>query len=221
MNTSRKIQGLGRYLQIASLIAPLLFSAMAYGQSGRRAKPASTTQASPTPAQDKSSSEQTTAAAEQKPLLKVNLLVGRLHTKKRLATEDVIYGSFVKRLNELIAPPATQLGELTNDQAVERAKRETESYLLLLQFEIDMVQDGRLIVNSPNLEVFCIVYERKTGKKIAKDRIYYQPLGGMGTRTSGPGALVQMTPEATGITAAEQLRGQLLFILNPEPASLK
>lgn len=217
MNASRTNKGFLSCLQALALItALLLLGAAAYGQSGRRAKPAAT----PQPVPDKSD-DQTTPPAEQKPALKVNLLVGRLHTKKRLAPEDVIYASFVRRLNELVAPPATALGELTNDQAVERAKRETESYLVLLQFEIDMVQDGRLIINSPNLEVICNVYERKTGKKLAKDRVYYQPIGGMGTRTSGPGALVQITPEATGITAADQLRGQLLYILNPEPSSLK
>jgi hypothetical protein len=218
MNASRKTKVLVACLQTLSLITTvLLFLGVAsYGQSGRRGKPAPT----PQPASDKSTNE-TKAPAEQKPALKVKLLVSSLHTKKRLATEEVIYSSFVKRLNELIAPSASALGELTNDQAVERARRETESYLVLLQFEIDMVQDGRLIVNSPNLEVFCIVYERKTGKKLAKDRVFYQPIGGMGTRTSGPGALVQITPEATGITAADQLRGQLLYILNPEPPSLK
>ena len=218
MNASRKSKVLVACLQTLTLITALLFLAVAaYGQSGRRGKPAATPQ--PTP--DKSSDNQATVPAEQKPALKVKLLVGSLHTKKRLATEEVIYSSFVKRLNELIAPSATAVGELTNDQAVERAKRETEAYLVLVQFEIDMVQDGRVIVNSPNLEVFCIVYEPKTGKRLAKDRVFYQPVGGRGTRTSGPGALVQITPEATGITAADQLRGQLLFIMNPEPPSLK
>jgi hypothetical protein len=127
----------------------------------------------------------------------------------------VIYASFVKRLNEFTDLPAIEIGELTTNQAGKRAEQEQKSYVALLQFEIDMVQNGRLIINSQNLQVYCYVYETKTGKRIVKDKTYYQPIGGMGTRTSGDLGTppVKITPESAGVSAAEQLRSGLLLFL--------
>src|ERR1044071_7048458 len=98
MNASPKTKTVRACLQtLCFIVALFFFGAAAEGQSGRRSKPAET----PKPPPDKSSETQTAAPAEQRPAIKVNLLVGRLHTKKRLASEDVIYASFARRLNEL------------------------------------------------------------------------------------------------------------------------
>jgi hypothetical protein len=214
------------YLRIAILLSPLLFFGTAHSQSGRRAsKNVATPKTAPTPAPNSSgavSNNQATETPKPKTAAKVKLLIGFQHTKKRFATEDVIYSNFVARLMEFTDVSVESIGELTTNEAVKQAKLEEASYVALLNFEIDMVQDGRLIVNSPNLEVNCYVFEPKTGKRLVKDRTYFQPIGGMGSRTGGTGMNpVKITPEAAGASAAEQVRDGLFLVLNAQPSPSK
>ena len=182
------------------------------GQSGRRgAKPnTSPPVAAPSP-------NSPVEAADPTPRLKLDLLVAVDYSGKKLPTEAQIYGSTSIRLRETSDGSITAIGELKTSEAITRAKQEEKAYVALLKFEIDAVQDGRLILNSQNLEVQCHVYEPKTGKRIVKDKTYYQPVGLFGSRT--PGEIgsgdppVKLTTEAAGASVADQIRNGISLAL--------
>lgn len=195
--------------------------AVLLAQSGRRSsKPPTTTPPATTSAPNV---ETTKPAIAQAAVVKAKLLVAIQHTKKNLPSEDAIYASLVKRLKEFGDVSATAIGELKTDQAVKRAQQEDEVYVAVVQFEIDVVQKGHLVLNSQNLQITCYVYAPKTGERKVKDKTYYQPLGGIGSRTSGSpgGTPVKITPEAAGISVAEQIRSGLLLVLGTQSPSLK
>jgi len=184
-----------------------------HGQSGRRGSKSNTSPPIPTPSPANSPSE----TADRTPRLKLDLLVAVDYSEKKLPTEAQIYGSTAFRLRDLSDGSITGLGELKTSEVIKRAKQEETAYVVLLKFEIDAVQDGRLILNSQNLEVQCHVYEPKTGKRIVKDKTFYQPVGPFGSRT--PGEIgsgdppVKLTTEAAGASVADQIRHGLLLAL--------
>lgn len=181
-----------------------------FGQSGRRAaKTPPPTAPSPAPGDGKDK-----PAIDKTAVVKTKLLVALEHTKKRLPTEDAIFTNFVRRLNEFADVSTMAIGELKQDQAVKRAQQETESYVVLLQFEIETFQNGRVVLNSQNLQVNCYAYAPATGERTVKEKTYYQAIGGMGTRTTGSpgGTPVKITTEAAGVSAAEQLHNGIRLI---------
>jgi len=188
------------------------------GQSGRRA---SRPQPSPNPAELPSQQPSTgeTAAAhrsfEAKLPHKVHLLVARQRTSKRLPSEDVISASFLKRLGEHADVVGTSIGDLKRDEAVKRAQKESDSFVVVLQFEIDNFQDGALVLNSPDLEVKYFIFAPGTGKQRSKGKVYYHAIGGGRMRKSNwpTGTPIKITTEAAGIEAAEQLYYSLVTLL--------
>jgi hypothetical protein len=193
------------------LLGFALEAAEAEAQSGRRAaKPSSA--ATSTPPASVVTTENTNAAAE-KPLspgelpTKVRLLVARQPTSKHLHTEDQIFASFVKQLNRYENIEATSAGDIKEGQAVERAKAETEAFVVLLKFDIDSFQSGTIIMNSQDLQIEYSVLAPHTGKKQTKGKVYFQAIGGGRMRKSDwpNGTPIRITPEATGIEAADGL----------------
>ncbi|HEX5702964.1 MAG TPA: hypothetical protein VFX97_07175 [Pyrinomonadaceae bacterium] len=205
-----------RFKQLTALLAfmSMVGGISSSGQSGRRgSKPNSNPPpvAAPSPANSPAESSDRTAR------LKLDLLVAADYSGKRLPSEARVYASNLIRLRELSDGSITDLGELGTSEVIKRAKQEQTVYVALLKFEIDAVQDGKLILNSQNLEVQCHVYEPKTGKRIVKDKTYYQPVGPFGSRTPGEigsGAPpVKLTTEAAGASVADQIRHGLLLAL--------
>ena len=178
-------------------------------QSGRRAGPPSSS-ATPTPAMPVTGNIHPEA---EKPLhpgelpMKVRLLVFRQPTSKHLHTEDQIFASFVKQLNRYENIEATSVGDIKEGQAVERAKAETDAFVILLKFDIDNFQGGTIIMNSPDLQIDYSVLAPQTGKKQAKGKVYFQAIGGGRMRRSDwpNGTPIKITPEGTGIEAADGL----------------
>jgi hypothetical protein len=184
----------------------LLLATQTIAQSGRRApKPA---QPPVTPQTD--AEKPKTGARELKN--KVSLLVAKDVSSKHLLSEDAIFGHFLKRLGEFWNVSTTSLEELDRDDATKRAKRETESIVVLLQFDVDEFQSGTLILNSPDLDVRVLVLQPKTGQKKFEGKVYYKAVGGpMLKRDNWPnGTPIRITTEAVGIEAAEQVRDWLV-----------
>ena len=104
------------------------------------------------------------------------------------------------------------MGDIKRDRAVKRAKSETESIVVLLQFDVDEFQSGTVILNSPDLDVKVLVFEPKTGQKKFEGKVYYKAVGGpMLKKDNWPtGTPIRITTEAVGIEAAEQVRDWLL-----------
>ena len=143
------------------------------------------------------------------------MLVARQRTSKRLPSEDVISASFLKPLGEHVDVAGTSIGDLKRDQAVKRAQKESDSFVVLLQFEIDNFQEGSLVLNSPDLEVKYFIFAPGTGKQQSKGKVYYQAIGGGRMRKSNwpTGTPIKITTEAAGIEAAEQLYYSLVTLL--------
>lgn len=186
----------------------LLFATSALTQSGRRSpKP---TQPPATAPQPDSQASQKSSARELKE--KVVLLVGKQPSSKRLLSEDAIFTSFLKQLDEFKNVTGTSIGDLKREAAVKRAKSETESIVVLLKFDVDDFQNGTIILNSPDLDVRILVFESRTGEKKFEGKVYYKAVGGpMLKRDNWPtGTPIRITTEAVGIEAAEQVRDWLI-----------
>jgi hypothetical protein len=185
----------------------LLLSTPAMAQSGRRApKPAETPVS--LPKTDSTGSKNTARELKQR----VSLLVGREPSSKHLLSEDAIFADFLKHLGDFKNVSYSSMGDIKRDRAVKRAKTETDSSVVVLQFDVDEFQNGTLILNSPDLEVHVYVFEPKTGQKKFEGKVYYKAVGGpMLKKDNWPtGTPVKITTEAVGIEAAEQVRDWLL-----------
>jgi hypothetical protein len=205
---SRKQWGLA---VVFLLFGVALEAGEAEAQSGRRAaKPSSPVSATSPPTV--APTESPNPAAEKPPGLgqlssKVQLLVARQPTSKHLHTEDQILASFVKHLNQYENIDATSIGDTKEGQAVERAKAETEAFVILLKFDIDSFQSGTIIMNSQDLQIEYSVLAPHTGKRQTKGKVYFQGTGGGRMRKSDwpNGTPIRITPEAAGIEAADGL----------------
>jgi len=184
----------------------LLLATQTVAQSGRRAPKPSPT---PTPQTD---AEVVPKSDARELKQRVSLLVGSEPSSKHLLSEDAIFAGFVQHLGEFKNVKTTSMGDIKRDRAVKRAKSETESIVVLLQFDVDEFQSGTVILNSPDLDVKILVFEPKTGQKKFEGKVYYKAVGGpMLKKDNWPtGTPIRITTEAVGIEAAEQVRDWLL-----------
>ena len=185
----------------------LLLATQTIAQSGRRA-PKPTQPPVTTPADAEVTPKNSARELSQR----VSLVVGRELSSKKLLSEDAIFSNFLKRLGEFKNVTATAIGDIKRDAAVKRAKVETESAVVLLQFDVDEFQNGTLILNSPDMDVKILVFEPKTGQKKFEGKVYYKAVGGpMLKKDNWPsGTPIRITTEAVGIEAAEQVRDWLI-----------
>lgn len=185
----------------------LLLATQTIAQSGRRA---------PKPAQP----PVTTPETDQQPTIsngreltrKASLLLAQQPSSKHLLSEDAIFSSIVKQLSEFKNVTATSVGDLKHDDAVKRAKSETEAIVVLVQFDVDAFQHGTYFPNSPDLDVKVLVFAPQTGQKKFEGKVYYKAVGGpMLKKDNWPtGTPIRITTEAVGIEAAEQVRDWLM-----------
>ena len=185
----------------------LLFASQTIAQSGRRAPRPAEPPVS-IPKTDPEASKNSARELKQR----VSLLVGREPSSKHLLSEDAIFKDFLYYLGEFKNVSTTSLGDIKRDRAVKRAKSETNTAVVLLQFDVDEFQHGTLILNSPDMEVHVYIFEPKTGQKKFEGKVYYKAVGGpMLKKDNWPtGTPIRITTEAVGIEAAEQVRDWLL-----------
>jgi len=186
----------------------LLLATQGIAQSGRR---------TPKPNQPAVPVPQTDSDVAAKPgardlKQKVSLIVAKEPSSKQLLSEDSIFKHFLTQLGEFKNVTATSIGDIKRDAAVKRAKSETDSIVVLLQFDVDEFQNGTIILNSPDLDVRVYVYEPGTGKKRFEGKVYYKAVGGpMLKRDNWPNGIpIRITTEAVGIEAAEQVHDWLI-----------
>jgi hypothetical protein len=187
----------------------LLLATQTIAQSGRRTpKP---TQPPVTTPQADSEAVPRNAARELKE--KVSLVVGRQPSSKHLLSEEAIFKEFLSQLSEFRNVTTTSIGDVKRDAAVKRAKSETDSIVVLMQFDVDEFQSGTLILNSPDLEVHVYIFEPKTGQKKFEGKVYYKAVGGPMLKRDNnwpTGTPIRITKEAVAIEAAEQVRDWLV-----------
>ncbi len=186
----------------------LLLATQTVAQSGRRA-PKPTQPPVTTPETD---SKQPASENARELSQKTSLVVAKQSSSKHLLSEDAIFSDFAKRLAEFKNVSVISAGDLKHDAAVKRAKTETESVVVLLEFDVDEFQRGTIILNSPDLDVKVLVLAPRTGQKKFEVKVYYKAVGGpMLKKDNWPtGTPIRITTEAVGIEAAEQVRDWLL-----------
>jgi hypothetical protein len=185
----------------------LLLATQTIAQSGRRT-PKPSQPIATTPETDK----QPAIPNGREVTRKTSLLVAKQPSSKHLLSEDAIFATIVKQLSDFTNVTATSVGDLKRDTAVKRAKSETESIVVLVQFDVDDFQHGTLILNSPDLDVKVLVFAPRTGQKKFEGKVYYKAVGGpMLKKDNWPtGTPIRITTEAVGIEAAEQVRDWLI-----------
>lgn len=199
-----------KYAGFAALLLSFSFAGRVEAQSGRR-----TSKPVPAPSPDPLTLPEGASKPNSRYLVplneKVTLLIGRHQTKRRLPSEDTIFASFVNRLTEDPNIHGSSIGDMGRQDAVLRARNETQSLVVLLSFEIDSYQNGTIILNSPDLQVEYQILEPVTGKKLTKGKIYFQSIGGGRMRRSEwPGGTpIKITAEAAGIEAADHVHDWL------------
>jgi hypothetical protein len=203
------------------ILLPLILGCSVHAQSGRRApkpQPPAVTGNLPTSAGSESDPKLGNEPGAHKLDHKVKLLVARQLTSKHLASEDTIYASFVKRLNEFKNVSGVSIGEVKRQQAILRAREEVDSYVVLVQFEIDNFQQGRIVLNSPDLEVKYFVFAPSSGELKTKGKVYYQAIGGAKARKDNwpNGPPIRITVEAAGFEAAEHVHDWLIVAAGVE-----
>ena len=186
----------------------LLLATQTVAQSGRRA-PKPSQPAVTTPETDK----QPAVPNERDLTRKTSLLVAKEPSSKHLLSEDAIFSAVIKQLSAFKNVTATSVGDLKRDNAVKRARSETESTVVLVQFDVDDFQHGTYFPNSPDLDVKVFVFEPRTGQKKFEGKVYYKAVGGpMLKKDNWPtGTPIRITTEAVGIEAAEQVRDWLMI----------
>jgi hypothetical protein len=144
---------------------------------------------------------------------KTQLLVARQTTRKHLPTEDLVFASFVKRLNEYPNLECVSLGDMKQSQAAARAKTETVNPVVIVTFDIDSYAGGTIILNSQDLEIEYFLFAPHSGKKQTQGKVYFQSVGSGRLRKSNwpNGTPVKLTPQDAGIEAAESLYQWLRF----------
>lgn len=204
-----------RYAGFAAILLSLGMVGRVHAQSGRRGPkppPSRTPLPMPSPSEDLET-KPTTLLPFGGLNQKVHLLIGRKITKRHLQSEDAIFASFVNRLNAYPNVTGASLGDIKRQDAVIQARRETESFVVLLSFEIDSFQNGTIILNSPDLQIEYQILAPRTGKKLTHGKVYFQSIGGGRMRKSEwPGGTpIRITAEAAGIEAADHVHDWLRF----------
>jgi hypothetical protein len=138
---------------------------------------------------------------------KTKVLIGRQPTQRKLQAEDIIFASLVNRLNEYANLEGVPLGNLKREEARERAKAQSESFVVWLGFAVDHLQSGTIILNSPDLVIDYAVLAPRTAKPMTKGKVYFQSIGGGRLRKSEwPGGTpIRITPAGAGIQIAEHV----------------
>jgi hypothetical protein len=200
-----------RFLSLSLPVFALFVGAQAtLGQSGRRPSPPATRTSD---SKVKPESDEPKVGPDQ-PEAKIRVLVARQPTSRRLLSEDTIYAAFVQRLNAQRAVEAFEIGDLKKrEEAVKRARAETDRFVVLLHLEIDSFQGGTIVLNSPDLRISYLVFSPVTGKEKYRGKVYFQAIGGARARKDAwpNGPPIKITPEAAAFSAADGLYDWLLL----------
>jgi len=192
-------------------------------QSGRRAPRTVPSTALPPPAVSTPEEEVAARAKKFSELsYPVHLLIARQVSSKHLTSEDIIFSSFILRLKELPNIEGTLIGNLKRAAAAKRALSETDAYIVLLECEVDNFQGGKVIINSPDLEVKYYVFAPRDSKPRLKGKVYYQSMGGpQGRKANSPSdPPIRITAEAAGNEAAERLYFWLAELVGTKPEKI-
>ena len=187
------------------------FQAIVRAQSGRRSpQPISPTpKPAPTPEPEK-------PASSKPDLPKQNLIVamddlGRSITIPRYMAEDV-WNGFTERLRSVSYLVLTVGKEMGNKEASDRAKKETETFVVLLRMETVNMDSGSVLGQSSpdNVVVNYAIFAPQTGKVKERGRVFARAnrgiLGGTIPTASGVSSQLRDTGRETANRVLDALQ---------------
>lgn len=154
------------------ILCVLALGYAAEAQSGRRLK---RSDVSPSPAPAIEAPQPAPVAAPALPRQK--LIVGMDNLGRSMSIplymSDAVWDGFYKQFNKSSSFDITTETHMRGKEARERARKETESYVVLLQLETDSMDSGGLgQVDLNNLVVTYAIYAPVTGKTKETGRVY-------------------------------------------------
>lgn len=158
-----------------SFLCLLSFCSMGEAQSGRRVKRPDSS-ASPAPAIEPAPAQQAPAASKPEPP-KQKLIAGMDDLGRSINIpqymSSAVWDGFMDRFRKFSSLRVTTENMRRRD-AIERAKKETESYVVLLQVETESLNSGGGMgqVNSDDLLVSYTIFSPVTGKIKSSGRVY-------------------------------------------------
>lgn len=188
MRESRQVSSARGAARFASTRARLVLFALALclaavatagAQSGRRKPPPLSPAPTPSPTPEGESESQPRAKSEK--AAEVTFAVYESDGASAFfdfRTEELVMDAFVERLTRNRELSATRGGKSTRKQAQERAKKETASYVVLVELENDTSYVGQGGVGQGDTRTVVVktyVYEPGTGTLKYMDRTYQRP----------------------------------------------
>ena len=166
-----------------SLCAAVVLSCCLVGQaqSGRRSpKPLSPpTPTAPTATTTTPSKESETPTPEKPPLKQRTVIAGMDAQSTAYYIQpyyaDAVMRGFTAKFNTMSSIKLTIETSMRRKQAVERAKKETETFVVLLQLATDNMGGSVGDVSPENLIVAYLVFSPVTGKVKDQGRVYIRP----------------------------------------------
>lgn len=151
---------------------------VAQAQSGRRSpKPLSP----PTPtASTPSPKESAQPPTPEKPPIKQRIVIAGMDTQGIAYSippymADAVMRGFTSKFDTMSSIKLTYETRMSRKQAAERAKKETETFVVLLQLATDSMGGNVGDVSPENLIVTYIVFSPVTGKVKDQGRVYIRP----------------------------------------------
>ena len=173
-----KIRFMRSYLNISLCVLFVLAACLnGQAQSGRRApKPISPPNTNtPTP----TISEQPPPAQNKPAIKKQTLIVGLDDSSAGgyipTYMSDAVWRGFIGRFNEVSSITLTTDRNMRRKQAIDRAKKETESFVVLLQLGIDHMATSAGSISPEGMIVSYVLFSPGTGKVKDQGRIYVRP----------------------------------------------
>lgn len=173
-----KIRFMRPYLNVSLCVLFVLANCLdGQAQSGRRApKPIShpTTNTPPPTVSEQPSPGEKPAIKKQTLIVGLDDSIAGSYIPTYMS--DAVWRGFIGRFNEVSNITLTTDRNMRRKQAIDRAKKETETFVVLLQLAIDMMGARSAGSVSPEgVIVSYIVYTPGTGKVKEQGRVYVRP----------------------------------------------
>jgi hypothetical protein len=166
-----------------SLLCLLSFYSMGEAQSGRRSQPNSSS-VSPAPKVEAEPAQEAPVAASKPEQPKQKLIAGMDELSRSinipLYMSNAVWEGFLERFRKVSSLNVTTQ-DMRRKDAVERAKKETESFVVLLELETQYMDSGAGVgqVNSNDLQINYTIFSPVTGKVKSSGRVYVRQSSGI------------------------------------------
>ena len=175
-----KIRFVRPFLNISLCVLFILaIHSIGQAQSGRRApKPLNPPTTTPSPAEPEQPSSQNKPALKQQTLIVgMDEKGGSLYVPSYMS--DAVWSGFFERFKGISSITITTDKSMRRKEASERAKKETESFVVLLQLETSGMDAGMGQVNPNDLAISYVIFSPGTGKVKDQGRVYVRPASGV------------------------------------------